>query len=314
MNRIANRYLLVALLIAGLTPHAFAVNKEMVQLQDEVQQLQDSVAKLQQFNQERMGAMSTLLQQTADSVTKMSATVESLQTTVRQQQDTQGGKVEQISGQIQSLNDSVDELKARLDKISKTLADVQNQTQSINSAVQHPDTTNVGAAAIQPGSQPVGAPPNTDATTPGKPSAAVPLDTNAAGAATQATGAAPADQLYQTAYGDFMAAKYNLAAAEFNDVIHFYPDNTYAGSAHFYLGEIAYKQGHYASAIKEYDIVIANFPGHNKIPGAELHKAFGMIASRQTAAGERELRTLIQRYPNSPEATAAHNKLNTLSR
>ena len=51
---------------------AFAVNKDMVQLQTQVQQLQDAVAHLQQSNDERMGVLNDLVQQSADSVNKMS--------------------------------------------------------------------------------------------------------------------------------------------------------------------------------------------------------------------------------------------------
>jgi len=58
---------------------AFAVNKDMVQLQTEVSDLQQAVAHLQQSNDERMGVLKDLVQQTADSVNKMSVTVEGLQ-------------------------------------------------------------------------------------------------------------------------------------------------------------------------------------------------------------------------------------------
>jgi len=60
---------------------ACAVNKEMVQLQDQVKELQDAVARLQQSNDERMGALKDLVQQTADSVNKMTITVDVLQKT-----------------------------------------------------------------------------------------------------------------------------------------------------------------------------------------------------------------------------------------
>ena len=58
---------------------AHAVNKDMIQLQTQVQQLQDAVARLQQSNDERMGVLKDLVQQTADSVNKMSVTVNGLQ-------------------------------------------------------------------------------------------------------------------------------------------------------------------------------------------------------------------------------------------
>ena len=54
---------------------AHAVSKEMIQLQTQVQQLQDAMQHLQQTNDERMGVLQHLVEQTADSVNKMSVTV-----------------------------------------------------------------------------------------------------------------------------------------------------------------------------------------------------------------------------------------------
>src|ERR1700735_1868255 len=102
------------LLATSLTLPAHAVSKEMVQLMTQVQQLQDAVARLQQSNDERMGVMKDLVQQTADSVNKMNQVVLSLSRQMQTQQDAQGAKLDQVSGQIQSLNDSLDELKTRL--------------------------------------------------------------------------------------------------------------------------------------------------------------------------------------------------------
>ena len=63
---------------------------------------------------ERMGVMKDLIQQSADSINKMSSVVEGLQKQMQAQQEAQSGKADQLSGQIQSLNDSVDEIKARM--------------------------------------------------------------------------------------------------------------------------------------------------------------------------------------------------------
>src|ERR1017187_4199815 len=89
---------------------AFAVNKDMVQLQTQVQDLQEAVAHLQQSSDERAGVLKDLVQQTADSVNKMSVAVETLQQQMRTQQEASTGKLDQVSGQVQSLNDSLDEV------------------------------------------------------------------------------------------------------------------------------------------------------------------------------------------------------------
>jgi hypothetical protein len=75
------------LLMAGpAASPLFAANKDMIQLQTQVQQLQDAVARLQQSNDESMGVMKDLVQQTADSVNRMTVSVDALQRGLKQQQ------------------------------------------------------------------------------------------------------------------------------------------------------------------------------------------------------------------------------------
>ena len=103
-------------------PHAFAVSKEMVQLQTQVQQLQDMVQHLQTSNDERMGVLVNLVQQNTDNMNRMMASVNALQTTLKADNEQRGSSSTQLSTQIQSLNDSVDELKTRIANLSYAVA------------------------------------------------------------------------------------------------------------------------------------------------------------------------------------------------
>jgi len=222
-------------------------------------------------------------------------------------QETQNGKLDQVSGQIQSLNDSLDEMKARLARLEKLTQDIQNQQQSLN--------TNMPAASGTPSDNaapPVNAPPANTPATPtrkGKPSAGVPMSD---ATPLPAPAAPPVDDLYKTALGDYMGAKYQLASSEFADVAKFYPDHPLAGNAAYYQGEIAYRAGKYPDAIKDYDRVLEQYPDNNKVPVSHLHKGQALIALKQNDAGVRELRALIQRFPNSPEAMQARSKLSSM--
>ena len=309
--RLASAVLFAAALFCG-SP-AFAVNKDMVQLQTQIQQLQDAVARLQQSNDERMGVMKDLIQQSADSINKMAATVDALLRQIQTQQEAQGGKVDQLSGQIQSLNDSVDEIKTRLGSLQKIMQDVQGQQQSMSANMQNTPQSG-GSAPTSNSPVPVNPIPAPSGTAPapivrkGKPSADVPL---AAAPATGSSGPAvlPADELYKTALGDYMAAKYTLASSEFGDVVKNYPDNPLSGNSYYYQAEIDYRGGRYAAAITGYDSVLEKYSDSNKVPVAHLHKGMALVALNQKDAGVRELRTLIQRFPNSPEAMQARSKL-----
>jgi tol-pal system protein YbgF len=127
-----------------------------------------------------------------------------------------------------------------------------------------------------------------------------------------AAGAQPVDDMYKAALNDYMAARYSVALAEFGDIAKTYPDSTLAGNAFYYMGEIDYRGGKYRNAAADYDKLLEQYPDNNKIPAAHLHKGQALIELKQTEAGVREFRALIQRFPASPEATSARSKLNAM--
>jgi tol-pal system protein YbgF len=264
-------------------PHAFAVSKEMVQLQTQVQQLQDMVQHLQTSNDERMGVLVNLVQQNTDNMNKMMASVNALQATLKADNEQRGSNSTQLSTQIQSLNDSVDELKTRIANLTTQMQAIQSQMQNVN------------GMPAQPGGG----------------SGAPPVNQGPGGqAGVQMPQAPPVDQLYQSGLRDYNSAKYTVAASEFGDVVHYYPQDPLAGNSQFYLGEISYKQGKFPAAVKYYDAVLEQFSGNPLAPAAELRKGQSLIEMGQKDAGVRELRTLIQRYPQSPEAQQGRSALN----
>jgi len=124
--------------------------------------------------------------------------------------------------------------------------------------------------------------------------------------------APPPDVLYNNALRDYNAAKNDLATQEFSDYVKFYPNTDLAGNAYFYLAEIAFKQGNYQEAAKNYDQVLQNFPTGNKAPSAALKKGFALIELGQKDDGIAQLRHVIQRYPRSSEALQARERLRKL--
>jgi len=120
----------------------------------------------------------------------------------------------------------------------------------------------------------------------------------------------PLQETFQSGLRDFNAGNYQVAAGEFQDVLHYYPLDDLAGSAQFYMGEIAYQQKRYDDAISAYNNVLEGFSGNAKAPAAQLHKGLALLAQNKRDAGIHELRALIQRHPRTPEAASARSKLN----
>ena len=266
---------LALLLFAACASHSASAadtKSQLIQIQTQLQLMQDNMSRMQQSFDERMGVMKDLLTQQIDNVNKMGTTVQNLQKTLGQQTTDAGSKVDQISGQVQALHDAVDELKARLAKVSKQLDDMQTAQQNITSP-------------------PVGSP---------------------GGAANNVPQAPPADQLYNDGLRDYNANKNDLASQEFAQYLQAYGNTDLAGNAQFYLGEIAYRQGNFSGAVQAYNKVLDQYPGGNKTAAAQLKKAYALLELGQRDAGVQELRSLISRYPKSPEALQARDRLTKL--
>ena len=283
MAKFRNRVLtaLAAALLVTVAPSpAHATSKEMIELQTQVQQLLDMVQRMQSTLDTRFGVLQHLAEQTADEANRMTATVSQMQQRLNTQSDNMTGKLDATSGQMQSLNDSVDELKSRIAKLEKGIQEMEGQLQAVQTLV-----------------------------TPAQPATASP------GVAGQPQGPAvqqmpPLKETFESAVRDYNAAKYEVASGEFQDVVHFYPLDDLSGDAQFYLGEIAYRQQNYSDAVKAYNAVIEAFPGSKKAPAALLHKGLSELQLGKRDAGIHELRSLLQRHPQTPEAAQARTKLN----
>ncbi|HWZ44805.1 MAG TPA: tetratricopeptide repeat protein [Candidatus Saccharimonadales bacterium] len=274
-QKISIHLLALAFLVAGLAQTAAAGTKEqLIQLQTTVQILQDNMAKMQQSFDERMGVVKDLITQQTDNVNKMTTSIQTLQKSLQLQSNDSTGKVDQVQGQIQSLHDAVDELKARLAKMGKQLDDIQSTQQTISAAATQTQTPNASAAAQNQ--------------------------------------APPADQLYNNALSDFNAGKNDLASQEFAQYIQVYGTTELAGNAQFYLGEVDYRKGNFQAAVQDYNKVLDQYPGGNKAAASQLKKGFALLELNQREAGVKELRSLISRFPKSPEAVQARERLNRL--
>jgi TolA-binding protein len=297
-NRILAAVTLSLLLAAAPTP-ARATSKEIIELQTQVQQLMDNVQRIQSTLDSRFSVLQSLAQQTADDANRITATVTALQLKLAAQTDAMSGKLDTASGQAQALNDSVDELKSRIAKLDKSIQDLQAQLQNIQNPPQIPAPAPAVPAQAVPAPAPSGATP-----APGSPAAAVVPTVNQT---------PPLAETFQAGMRDYNAVRFDVATGEFQDVIHYYPTDDLAGTAHFYLGEIAYRQMKLTEAVKAYNAVLESFPGNAKAPAAQLRKGMALLQMSRKDAGIHELRLLIQRHPQTPEAQQARTKLNGMA-
>jgi tol-pal system protein YbgF len=213
-----------------------------------------------------------------DMVTQQTDNVNKMGATIQNLQKTLGAQSTDNSTKVDQISGQVQALHDAVDELKARLAKVSKQLDDIQAGQQ-----NIGNPSAQPSSP---------------------------GAA--ATQAPPPDALYNDALRDFNAGKNDLASQEFRQYVQAYGNTDLAGNAQFYLGEVLYRQGSFQQAILAYNKVLDQYPGGNKAAAAQLKKGYALFEVGQREAGVQELRSLLNRFPKSPEATQARDYLTKL--
>ncbi len=275
--------LLAALLfMVVLAAPAWPVNRQILALQQQVSLLMSEMQNLQQTFTASLASMKTLIGQNADNLNKLELALNTLQHSVDRADANNGQNWQQANQQFQALSQSLSDLQARLNKANEALQQIQQAQQNLPAPQTTPAATGNNGAAGGGGSAANGSP------------------------------VLPAAQLYQNAVSDYVAGSYPLAASEFHQFLKAYASDGHAPEAAYYLGDIQMKERHYKAAVQTFDSVLNNFPDQKVAAGAQLKKAYSLIALRERSAGIRELRNLIHHFPHTQEADQARQELQAL--
>ena len=273
---------------------AGAVAREIIELQTGVNQLIQGQQSMQTAITQDSAVQRTLIEQSLDSVNKLSTSMSAVQKNTQDFSAASGARLDTMGTQVQGLSDNVADLQARLGKLDQKLTDIQNTLQNVDSKMASPAPSPV---------------PTTSFSNPGPGSAAA-----ASGAPPMNSTAPPAsaDVLYSNGLRDINGKHYDLATQEFADYLKYYGDTDLGSNAQFYLGEIAFMQGQFQAALEAYNKVIENFPKSFKLASARMRKGYCLAELGQKAAAIREFRTVIRQYPGTDEAKRSAAKLKEL--
>jgi tol-pal system protein YbgF len=258
----------VFLLSPGLS---LAASKEIVELQRDVAQIQDQLRALQRSQDEKLSALTVLVQQSLDAANKANTSVAVLENNLRQNLRDQeksvaapvanvGTKIDQMSTDFQSLRESMADVAARLGKLQQQVLDLSNAAKTI----QAPPPPGGGGMASSGGPPPMSA-----------------------------------ESLYANAMRDRSGGKSDLALQEFRDYLKYFPNTDLAPNAQFYIGEIHYQLGDYDAAIQEFDTVLEKYPDNNKTADAMYMKGATLMKMGRRTQGAQEMRELIKKFPSS---------------
>ncbi len=138
---------------------------------------------------------------------------------------------------------------------------------------------------------------------------AAPADPAATPAAAIKGDPAREGQEYEAALNQFKAAKYKEAAAAFAAFVQKNPDSSLAPNAQYWLGNAWYAQHDCRRAIEAQSIVTTKYPDSPKAADAWLAIATCQQEMGNPTGVKRSLDTVIAKYPNSPAAEAAQQRL-----
>ena len=131
------------------------------------------------------------------------------------------------------------------------------------------------------------------------------------GGANSAAGSDPARETrdYEAALNQFKAEKYKEAAWAFSAFVRKNPDSSLAPNAQFWLGNAWVAQRNCAKAIEAHSVVTTKYADNAKAPDSWLAIATCQQEMGNAAAARRSLETVVAKYPNSPAADTAQQRL-----
>ncbi len=121
--------------------------------------------------------------------------------------------------------------------------------------------------------------------------------------------AAAEKQAYETALNQFKLGNYQLAITSFQNFMTNFSSSELVPSAQYWIGNAYYAMRDYKSAIAAQQKVVRLWPENSKAPDALLNIASSQSELGESPAARETLRALVKRYPSSPAAEQAKQRL-----
>ena len=116
-------------------------------------------------------------------------------------------------------------------------------------------------------------------------------------------------ELYELAYKDYLAQKYDISLSEFKELYEKYPKSIYTDKTLYYLGLISQIKKDDANALIYYDKLIEEYPEASYIRSAYVKKADILVALGKKDDGIKTYKIILEKYPMTPEASMVKEKL-----
>lgn len=235
----------------------------------------------------------------AEDIVALKAQIRDLQSLVKllqAQQNSVEDNLKSIPSQYQFLLDKVDQVNLLLAKISEDLLTMKGTPPAgPGPGQENPEGTTPPLEKKPPEEE-------QPAATEAPPSAPPPPP----------TGLSP-QEVYNTAYADYLKGNFDLATDGFKIYRESFPDSPLADNALYWIGECSFSQRKYSEAIDAFNELILNYPQGDKIAAAYLKKGLALAELGRTDEALVVFKLLVSKYPLEEESRIAQEKIKDLS-
>lgn len=261
------RRLSVLILVAAAPLWAQKPNRDIQELQRDVAQLQELVKGLQSTVNEKLSAFQVQVQGSSEASSQANTAVAAMQRSLEQMLKDQQNKLVPpmvaMSARMDGVTNGLDTMQRAVSDLAGLMAKLQTQISDLKNAVALINTPPV--------------PPPATAEKP-------PMS---------------ATDLFASADQDRRSGKLGLALQGFAAYLKWYADTPLASDAQYYVGSIHQSQNDLESAVKDFDLVVTNYPDAKKVPDALFYKGKALMLLGQTSEATATFKELRKRYPTS---------------
>ncbi len=239
------------------------------------------------------GAPSSSLEQRITVLERMVDSRTEMQHRLQQQIDTMQGEIDELRGAVEVHTNQLEKV---LERQRELYLEIDKRVEALKQA-------GIGAA-VPADSQPSYTPPST-------PAASRPAQTQPAASTSSAARNDQSDSdAYEAAVNLILkSGEYDRAISSLQAFLSDYPDSSYVPNAHYWLGQILFREQQWDAAYEQFDTVVNRYSDSAKRPDAIFK--LGMIAERQGNANKARslFEQVIREYPDSAATKLAQSRL-----
>lgn len=120
------------------------------------------------------------------------------------------------------------------------------------------------------------------------------------------------ESIYKQAYDVYKSGETARSRDLFTKFVERFPDNSLAANARYWIGETYYQEKNYEQAVLEFQRVIKEHPGKEKVPAAMLKQGLAFRELGDTKSARFVIKELLDKFPQAEEVPAAKEALQKL--